>query len=411
MPPRPHHGLTTPRGFRAAATTCGIKPSGKADLTLIAADRPCAAAAVFTRSRLPGAPVIVGKRHLKDGAAQAVIVNSGIANDATGQQGVDNAIATARLVAHRLDIPPGAVVPSSTGLIGPQLPMDRIEAGVDALVPRLDRGPRADQDAARGIMTTDLVPKSAYAKLTISGQTVHLGGIAKGSGMIAPDMATMLVFLTTDAAIGPDLLRQALTGAVGASFNRISVDEHTSPSDTVLVLASGLAGHPPLRDRTADYRAFTDALTAMCQDLAYQIVKDGEGAERVFRVRVVGAKNEREADRIARPVINSPLVKTAVHGADPNWGRIVTAAANSGVPFNPDGLSLDISDPRGRLVRVFDHGAPVDHPKATLKKLDSIMKQPEVAFTLTFSRGDARVEWLGCDLSRQYITINADYTT
>ena len=406
-----HQGLTTPRGFRAAGGVCGIKASGKPDLTLIVADQPCAAAAVFTQSRLPGAPVIVGKRQLKKPVAQAILVNSGIANDATGQQGIDNALACTHHVADQLGLDPGHVIPSSTGVIGPQIPVDKITRGIDALIPQLASGPQADTAAATGIMTTDLVPKSAYTTLKIHGQTVHLAGIAKGSGMIAPNMATMLVFLTTDAVIQADLLKQALTEAVNVSFNRMSVDQHTSPSDTALILASGLAKHPALTPSTAEYEQFAQALAQLCQDLAYQIVKDGEGAQRVFRVRVLEAKNTREADRVARPVINSPLVKTAVHGSDPNWGRIVTAAANSGVALVPDKLSLDISDLRGRLVRVFNLGTPIEHQGQTLKKLQSIMKQPEITFTLYLGRGDAQVEWLGCDLSRQYIAINADYTT
>lgn len=411
-------GLTSPRGFRAAGATCGIKGSGKPDMAMILSDRPCTAAAVFTKNRLPGAPVVIGKRHLRDATARAIVVNSGIANDATGQQGVDNAIATCRLASEALrhaghDVSPGDVVPSSTGVIGPQLPMDKIGRGVALLVSKLARGDTADADAARGIMTTDLVPKAAERSLRLGGKTVHLGGIAKGSGMIAPNMATMLVFLTTDAKLTAPLLQASLRQATAASFNRISVDAHTSPSDSVILLANGAAGHPTIRKGSRDHAAFTDTLTDLCRDLAYQIVKDGEGATKVFRVHVTGAKNEREADKVGKMVIDSPLVKTAVHGSDPNWGRIVTAAANSGVALSPAKLSLAIAQTgqHDRAITVFDRGTPTELNQTKQRRLDTIMKKKDIAFLLDLGRGSVAVEWLGCDLSRQYITINADYTT
>lgn len=411
-------GLTAPKGFFAAGTTCGIKASGKPDMAMILSDRACAAAAVFTKNRLPGAPVQVGKRQLRDASARAIVVNSGIANDATGEQGVDNAITTCRLASEALrhaghGVPPGEVVPSSTGVIGPQLPMDKIGRGVAQLVSKLARGPVADADAARGIMTTDLVPKAAERSLRLGGKTVRLGGIAKGSGMIAPNMATMLVFLTTDMNISAPLLQASLRDATAASFNRISVDGHTSPSDTVVVLANGAAGHRAPRKGSKDHAAFTDALTDLCRDLAYQIIKDGEGATKVFRVHITGAKSEKEADRVGRMVIDSPLVKTAVHGGDPNWGRIVTAAANSGVALTPARLSLAIAETgkRDRAITVFDRGTPIELQKTQDRKLNAIMRKKDIGFVLDLGRGDVAVEWLGCDLSRQYITINADYTT
>ncbi len=411
-------GLTTPRGFLAAGATCGIKKSGRPDMTLIVSDRPCTAAGVFTKNRLPGAPVQVGKRHLRGGGARAIVVNSGIANDATGQQGVDNARSTCRLVSESLQhagyqISPREVIPSSTGVIGPQLPMDKIGRGVAQLVSKLSRGPAADADAARGIMTTDLVPKAAARSLRLGGKTVRLGGIAKGSGMIAPNMATMLVFLTTDANLPAPLLKIALLRATAASFNRISVDQHTSPSDSVVILANGAADHAAPRKGSKDFASFTEALTELCRDLAYQIVKDGEGATKVFRVQINGARSEPEADRVARCVIDSPLVKTAVHGSDPNWGRIVTAAANSGVALNPAKLSLSIADTAkpDRGVTVFDRGTPTALTKADDRRLHTAMKKKDLTFTISLGRGRATVEWLGCDLSRQYIAINADYTT
>ncbi len=416
MPKPSPRSVTFPKGFLAAGTTCGIKPSGKPDMALIVADVPCAAAAVFTKNRLPGAPVIAGKRHLRNGQAQAVVVNSGCANDATGKQGVDNAVTTCKLVSEALAgqgvyFPRQDVVPSSTGVIGPQLQMDKIARGVSQLVAGLSRGPKADADAARGIMTTDLVPKPANASFKLHGKTVRLGGIAKGSGMIAPNMATMLVFITTDADVSPAMLKQALKHAAAASFNRISVDQHTSPSDTVAVLASGLAGNKPVTRPGKDLDLFTTKLTALCNNLAYQIVKDGEGATRVFHVAVTGARNEREADRVARAVVDSPLVKTAVHGSDPNWGRIVTAAGYCGVPISPAKLSLSIGRSGPQSVKVFDKGVPSKLSPAQTRRLKQAMQQKEVYFTLDLGRGKAAVNWLGCDLSREYIRINAEYTT
>lgn len=429
--------VTLPKGFRAAGTTCGIKPSGKPDMALILADTPCTAAAVFTKNRLPGAPVIAGKRHLRNGTAQAVVINAGVANDATGQEGIDNAVTTCKLLAEELSsldihIPYRDIVPSSTGVIGPQLPMDKIARGVSQLIANLARGPQADADAARGIMTTDLVPKAANASLKLNNKTIRLGGIAKGSGMISPNLATMLVFITTDAAISAPMLKRALRIATAASFNRISVDQHTSPSDTVAVLASGQAGNRAINRAGKSFDTFTEKLTELCKALAYQIVKDGEGATRIFHVTVNGARTEREADRVAKAVVDSPLVKTAVHGSDPNWGRIVTAAGYSGVPISPNKLSLTIgrigtgkSKTGGRGgetggtggvggsggVCVFDQGVPSTLSPAQTRHLNTAMQQKEVYFTLTLGRGQAGVTWLGCDLSREYIRINADYTT
>lgn len=360
--------------------------------------------------------MIAGKRHLRNGCAQAIVINSGIANDATGQEGVDNALSTCKLVTQELagvgiSIQHRDVVPSSTGVIGPQLPMDKIARGVSQLVKKLARGPKADADAARGIMTTDLTPKSANASLKLGDKTVRLGGIAKGSGMIAPNMATMLVFLTTDAAISPAMLKLALREATAVSFNRISVDQHTSPSDTVAVLASGLAGNRVVTRPGKALNLFTEKLTLLCNNLAYQIVKDGEGATRVFHVAVTGARTEREADRVAKAVVDSPLVKTAVHGSDPNWGRIVTAAGYSGARINPQTLSLTIGRGRPESVCVFDKGVPRSLSAAQERRLEAAMKQKDVYFTLDLGRGEAGVNWLGCDLSREYIRINADYTT
>ncbi len=404
-------GITCPRGFRAAGGAFGIKVAGKPDMTLIVADVPCNAAGLFTTNRMTSAPVLIDQRHLKvsKGKAQAVIVNAGNANASTGKPGERDAIAMCKRVAEHLQMEPSQVLVSSTGVIGRALPMDKIMRGIDTLVTQLGTGENADAAAARGIMTTDLVPKSAGVTLKLGGKTVTLAGIAKGSGMIAPNLATMLVYVTSDVAITTGILQKALKSATRASFNRISVDQHTSPSDTLITLASGLAGNPVIRTVDASYAKFTAALTALCQNLAYQIVKDGEGATKVFRVQITGARDEIQADRVGRAVVNSPLVKCAVHGADPNWGRITTAAGYAGVNVIAEKMSLFIGPKK--QVCVFRKGQPTTVGKAPDATLKALMKEKEILFTLDLGMGKARVEWLGCDLSREYIAINADYTT
>lgn len=409
MSKKPTNGVTTPKGFRAAGGTCGIKASGNPDLTLIVADVLCSAAGVFTTNKMKSEPVQVDLLHLKSGKARAIICNSGNANASTGKPGYDNAVEMCRLTAQAIGCETKQVLVSSTGIIGRPLPMDKIGRGIATLASKLDRGSASDAAAARGIMTTDLVPKTSYAQLKLDGKTIHLAGICKGSGMIAPNMATMLAFITTDAAIAPAVLKKALQKAAIGSFNRISVDQHTSPSDSVIMLASGLAGNKTIPATGKAFDQFVEALTGLCADMAYQIVKDGEGATKVFRVRVTGAKNEKDADRVGRAVVDSPLVKTAVHGGDPNWGRITTATGYSGASVVAEKMSLFIGHQKD--VCVFEKGIPTTLTKVQTRKLVKLMQQKEIVFTLELGQGKADVEWLGCDLSRQYIAINADYTT
>ena len=416
-PPTRH--ITAPKGFYAAGATCGIKESGHPDLGLIVCDRPATAAGVLTRSRTPAAPILVNKRHLRGGRARAVVINSGNANASTGSAGLADARAMCRRVASGLrqlnhdaagDAPrPSDVLVASTGIIGHPLPMERVTAGIDHLVTKIHRDAAADAELARAILTTDLSTKAAHRRVRLAGKAVHLAGVAKGSGMIAPNMATMLAFITTDAAIAVAPLRQILRHAAAASFNRISVDQHTSPSDMVLALASGAAGHDTITGPGDALDTLAAALTDLCQDLAHQIVADGEGATRIFCVQVRAARSQREADRVGKAIVDSPLVKTAVHGADPNWGRIVTAAGYSGAAINPARMSLHIGGAEG--VCVYEAGTPTALGRGELRKLNRLMHQREVTFTLTLNRGHADADWLGCDLSRQYIAINADYTT
>jgi glutamate N-acetyltransferase/amino-acid N-acetyltransferase len=331
-------------------------------------------------------------------------------------------VRTCELVGEAVGCQARQVLPASTGVIGPQLPMDKLEAAVRALGPKIASGKKADEEAARAIMTTDLAPKSAMRKVDVDGVTVTIGGIAKGSGMIAPNMATMLVFITTDAVVRREALQAALRDAVAVSFNRISVDQHTSPSDMVLVLANGAAGASGGASGGAGRSGqtvpgpggpglgvFQRALAEVCEDLAYQIVQDGEGATKVFRVVVNGAKSQRDADRIGKAVVDSPLVKAAVHGGDPNWGRIVTAAGYSGAAIKPAAMSLYIGPVRD--VCVFEHGSPTGVTGRTVNRLAALMQRKEVVFTLEIGLGKASTQWLGCDLSKEYVTINAEYTT
>lgn len=434
--------VTLPLGFRAAAATAGIKPSGKPDLALIVRDAVpgCApaSAASFTRNAIVGAPIEIARaqraRILAGAAApqRAILINAGNSNSATGEKGLADARATMAAVASALSSSPPActpddVTPSSTGVIGRLLPVDKITRAIPALAAALARGPAADAAAAAAIMTTDLVPKTASRELDLDGFRVRLGAIAKGSGMIAPRLdsafapptpaATMLAFLTTDAAIASPDLQRLLEAAAGQSFDRISVDNHPSCSDTLLCLASGAAeasrpasgSMPPLKPGSPAFAAFAAALQSLCEDLATQIVVDGEGATRTFRVTVRGAASTAHAEAMAREIVNSPLVKCAIHGRDPNWGRIVTAAGNAGIPFNPAEASLLIGPPSA-AVEVYRAGVPIpgalDDPR-----LAQAMSAKQVDCDLTVGRGPALAWMIGCDLSAKYVSINADYTT
>ena len=397
--------ITMAKGYRAAGGAFGIKASRRPDLALIVSDVPASMAAVFTQNAVVGAPVTVGRRHVRRGSGRAIVCNAGIANVATGPRGIDHAIAMCRVTAECLGCQPHEVLPASTGVIGHLLPIRKIVGGIRQLADRLERSAEADARAARAIMTTDTVPKSARRTIKLAGTTVHIGGIAKGAGMIAPNMATMLGFLTTDAAIARPLLRRALTSAANAdaSFNRLSIDSDTSTSDTVAILANGAAGNRAVRTAGRDFSRFADALADLCRDLAYKIVADGEGVEHVIRVIVRGAKSDADALRMARSVADSPLVKTAVHGADPNWGRILAAAGKCGAKLDPERLTVKLGP-----LTVFRRGRPT---RFDARHASRSMKAPEVAIQLSLGLGKGRCECLGADLSRRYITINADYHT
>jgi len=421
--------ITRPLGFRAAATTAGIKPSGKSDLALIVCEDPAhnakagqpsqthrSSAAVFTRNAVVGAPVEIGRAWRTTAARggpalRAILVNAGCANAATGDPGVEDARATMRCVAEQLRCSPDEVLPSSTGVVGHRLPVDKITRAVPALIKALARSKEADEAAAAAILTTDLVPKHAHKELELAGHQIHLGAIAKGSGMIAPRLdtagpqATMLAFITTDEPITGPALQRALEEASRESFDRISVDAHPSCSDTIAVLASGAAPIKPIHENAPEYFAFKAALTGLCQTFATKVVRDGEGATRVFRVEVRGAPSNDAAEAMARAVVDSPLVKCAIHGKDPNWGRMVTAAGNAGVPFDTRDGALTIGG-----IEVYRAGVPTGVTKKDAKLMAAMSADP-VECLLTVGHGPGKAWMLGCDLSAEYVRINAEYTT
>jgi glutamate N-acetyltransferase/amino-acid N-acetyltransferase len=389
--------VTSPVGFSAGTVSAGIKSlPGALDLALLVTEPPASAAGVFTRNRFRAAPVVLSEKRLKSGRSRAIVVNAGCANAGTGSLGYENAGAMTRRAADNLGIAEDEVLVASTGVIGRQLPMDRIKAGLDRIALSDDGG----HDFARAIMTTDLVPKEIAVTVSEFGFTV--GGCAKGSGMIHPDMATMLAFITTDAAPDPRLLRELLWQKVGRSFNLISVDGDTSTNDSVFLLANGLSGTTIEPDTNA-YEAFSAALEYVCVYLAKAIARDGEGATRLVELEVRGTTSDEDARKIIRTVLSSPLVKTAVHGGDPNWGRIVAAAGRSGVDIEIERLSLTIGD-----IKVIHQGQPVEFDKSSAAAL---MSGREVSLCLDLGSGSSSLTGWGCDMSEEYIRINADYST
>jgi glutamate N-acetyltransferase/amino-acid N-acetyltransferase len=390
-------GVTAPGGFRAAAVASGIKAQGL-DLALLAADRGCAAAGVFTRNRAQAAPVLVSREHLAGGHARAVVINAGCANAATGTTGLEDARETARLVAEAIECRPMEVVVASTGVIGVALPMAALRAGVPRAAAALAR--EGGADAARAIMTTDTRPKEVVVEFSLGGHTARVGGMAKGAGMIAPNMATMLCVLTTDAGVAPPLLASALREAVGESLNRITVDGDTSTNDTAVILASGASA--PIAPGGADHDTFRAALREAARELAGMIVRDGEGASRVAEVRVEGARSSTDADRIARTIAESPLVKTALYGGDPNWGRVLAAAGRAGVPFDVAGLDIWLGD-----VHVASAGAALAYDEARAKA--ALVDADPIRIRLRLREGSAEGWMWTCDMTHGYIDVNAHY--
>jgi len=396
--------ITAPGGFVAGASACGIKKSGRADLGLLVCPGGATAAAVFTTNRITSAAVQVSRHHIKSRKIYAVVVNSGNANACTGRQGINNAIRMCSETARRLGVDDGhKVLVASTGIIGEQLPMDKVVRGIAEASGRLSGSRRAGADFAKAIMTTDTRPKWAGRQIEISGCKVTLAAAAKGAGMIAPNMATTLSFITTDAAITKPLLASALRSAVGDSLNKLTVDGHQSTNDTAIIMASGAAGNRPIKSRCPRFRKFARALGDLCGQLVRQMALDAEGATRMFRVVVKGAASKAEAAKAARAVADYALVKCAVHGGDPNWGRIICAVGSSGVSLNVDRLWCKLGD----LV-VFRNGTAA---RFDTRKASKIVSKTEHTITVHLGVGKAEDFCYGCDLSKEYVAINSEYHT
>ena len=397
--------LLSPQGFRASGVYAGIKIKQAPDVGMLVSDLPCPAAAVFTTNKVVAAPVKVGCEHVRGGKLHGIVVNSGNANACTGRRGEKDAREMCFLAGLTIGCDAELFLPSSTGIIGHPLPMEKIERGIAHAGHSLGRDEEHALRFSDAILTTDLKRKAAATRFRLGRETVTLAGVCKGSGMIGPRMAlphaTMLAFLTTDAAIRPPLLRKLLASAVENSFNAVTVDDHTSTNDTAAILASGASRAKVDSGRATG--AFADALREVCQSLAYQIAADGEGATKVVRISVKGAATDAAARAIARTIANSPLVKTAMHGNDPNWGRIVSAAGYAGVPFDPDRCVLTLQG-----VPVFRNGQPVTFDP---DGLGTKLKTAEVRVVLDCRAGKAQATCWTCDLSKEYITINAEYHT
>lgn len=395
--------IPIPQGFQFAGVHCGIKQDPtREDLSLVLATAPAVAAGVYTQNLVYAAPVAVDRSRTPSDSIRVIVTNSGNANACTGERGVRDALEMARLAAEACGALPEQALVMSTGIIGHFLPLDKIAAGIKAAAATLARDPAAFLRAARGITTTDKSHKIAGRTIQVAGRPLTMVGMAKGAGMIGPNMATLLAVVMTDAALVPDTAQQALAAAVADSFNCISVEGHTSTNDTVLLLASGAASAQPLGG--ADLEHFTQALRDLCIELARQIPEDGEGATHLITIDVRGCATRDEARRIAQTVADSALVKTAISGGDPNWGRIVSAAGYAGVPFDPQRLSLTVN---GTLL--FERGAPVKFDAAAVSR--SIRDHRETQLVLQLSEGDAAIRFWTSDLTVDYVRFNADYHT
>ena len=401
-------GVCAAQGFRAAGVHAGVKThaAGTKDVALIVSDADCAAAAVFTKNVVKAAPVLVDKAHLSDGKARAVIANSGNAN-ACAPEGEANAERMCAAAAKAIGCAPEDILVSSTGVIGQRLNVEAIEACVPELYAALERSATASDAAAHAIMTTDTVKKEAAVETTVGGKTVRLGGIAKGSGMIHPNMGTMLCFLTTDCAISSEMIQTALLETAKMSFNRISVDGDTSTNDTCCVLANGLAGNAAITAKGPDYDAFLEALQALCVQLAREMASDGEGARHLITCTVRGAKSEESAETIAKSIISSTLTKAAVFGADANWGRVLCAMGYSGEAFDPDKVDVHFASAAGDI-QVCAQGRGLDFDEDLAKK---ILTEHDIGINVSMQEGSDTCTCWGCDITYDYIKINGDYRT
>lgn len=399
-------GITAAKGFKAASTAAGIKYQGRTDMAMVYSEEPCVSAGTFT-SNVVKAACVQWDMNIVNASKpiQAVVINSGIANACTGKEGFDACEATAKGVEKALSIPYDSVAVASTGVIGMQLPVDKLVAGVEAMAPKLDDSIEAGTDASKAIMTTDTVNKEIAVEFEIGGKTVTLGGMSKGSGMIHPNMCTMLAFLGTDIDIEKSLLQEAVSEVVADSFNMITVDGDTSTNDTLICMANGLAGNPKISSKGADFDTFKEALKFVCTDLAKRMAADGEGASKLFEAKVVNAKSVADAKTLSRAIVGSNLSKAAIFGCDANFGRFLCAMGYSGADFDQNDVELFFESVNGRL-QVFDKGTPIVFDEDEALK---IMKADAVTVFVDMHEGDAEATAWGCDLTYDYVKINADY--
>ncbi len=399
-------GVTAAAGFEAAGYEAAIKYQNRMDMALLYSRVPCRAAGVFTGNVVKAAPVLWDKEIVAHSPyAQAVVINAGIANACTGKQGYDCCRQTAQKAGEMLDIPADSVLVASTGVIGWQLPLDKLKAGVEKLAEKKAATPEAGLDAVKAMMTTDTVPKQAAAQIEIGGKTVTVGGMCKGSGMIHPNMSTMLGFVTTDLAISKELLQEALSEDVKETFNMISVDGDTSTNDTLVVLANGLAGNAEITERNEDYAKFREALHYVNLTLAKKMAGDGEGATALFETKVIHAATKEEARTLCKSVVCSSLTKAMIYGHDANVGRIMCALGYAGVDFDPEKVDL-YCEAGGDRMQICKDGMLTDYDE---EKATKLLSAPEVSVIVDMHRGDAEAAAWGCDLTHEYVNINADY--
>lgn len=399
-------GITAAKGFYAASATAGIKYQNRQDMALIYSESPCVSAGTFTTNLVKAAPVKWDKNQVTSGAsARAVVVNAGIANACTGAEGMEYCKETAKAAAKALHIPEDSVLVASTGVIGMQLPMDKITAGIETMAPVLSSTKEAGTNAAKAIMTTDTKKKEVAVEIALGGKTVTIGGMCKGSGMIHPNMCTMLSFVSTDAAISKELLQEALREDIKDTYNMISVDGDTSTNDTVLLLANGQAGNPVITEKNEDYQEFCKALNYVNETLAKKMAGDGEGCTALFEVKVVGAESKEQAVTLSKSIITSSLTKAAIFGHDANWGRILCAMGYSGAQFDPEQVDLYFESSAGTL-KIIENGVALPYSE---EQATEILSQPEVTAIADIKMGDASATAWGCDLTFDYVKINADY--
>ena len=399
-------GVTAAKGFQAASTAAGIKYQGRTDMAMVYSEKPCVAAGTFTTNIVKAAPVKWDQEIVyKHPTAQVIICNSGIANACTGEEGFSYCRATAKAAAETQKVDENSVLVASTGVIGMQLPIEKLSDGVKAMAPKLQGTLEAGNEAAKAIMTTDTREKEVAVQIEIGGKTVTIGGMCKGSGMIHPNMCTMLGFVTTDVCISKQLLQEALSQDVKDTYNMVSVDGDTSTNDTVLLLANGMAENPEISEKNEDYQKFCEALNYINTTLAKKIAGDGEGATALFEVKIIGAESKEQAVTLSKSVVTSSLTKAAIYGHDANWGRILCAMGYSGAQFDPEKVDLYFESKAGKI-QIIENGVAVDYSEEEATK---ILSEDAVTAIADIKMGDCSATAWGCDLTYDYVKINADY--